>query len=163
MFGKLANTTRYDFSACSTSGRIAPERQWFSQCLRYSQRRRLRKASSRIVRAGADALGEEDDSLGGDKVDIDLLATQLSQEAEKLRRAQQSGSSIDGDEDLLGPIVENLRSATGEVLRSFESETSPPGPFGYEVHHDSLLATSLGCDATPVSNKDGKYLAESSS
>lgn len=88
-------------------------------------------------------MGEGDDSLGGDKVDIDLLASQLSQEAEKLRRAQQaSGSSIDGDEELLGPVAENLRSATGEVLRSFETETSPPGsppgPFGYEVKLEAV-------------------------
>eukprot|EP00884_Botryococcus_braunii_P022373 jgi/Botrbrau1/881/Bobra.0167s0006.1 len=75
--------------------------------------------------------GEGDDSLGGDKVDIDLLASQLSKEAEKLRQAQlASGSSIDLDDEPSESMDETLR---GEALRSSDSVAPlPGGPFGYE-------------------------------
>jgi hypothetical protein len=163
--GARARTTTRDAGRlCSTSGRhTSIERYPIAGILRLAKRKRINNLQL-ICNSTADLPdGGSEDSLGGGKVDIDLLASQLSQEAERLRRAQRnSGSSIDGDEELLGPLADSLRSTSGDVLKSHdEGDTSRgQGPFGYEVTPNSLAVLAPFSNGL-VSNADYQEVIES--
>lgn len=131
--------TRDAGTFCSTSGRHLPEHPLVWRTSR-SQRKSFLNNCNITCRSKADVPGEGDDSLDGEKVDIDLLASQLSKEAEKLRRASlASGGSIDLDEEPLELEDENGRSSERETFKRSSSEVAVPGgPFGYEVWYLTL-------------------------